>query len=201
MLLHFPPCTKGIEGEMTWCNTHRQEACSECDNIKAQWTAMLDAYAASYLENAFGSVRLASARSGKMQRATTIVDASGASLAMLSHLRVIKSVAKIGTSYYPEIMKRVLIVNAPWIASMAWKALSPFLPEQTRKKVSIYSKKFTQQLLEEIEPSELPESLGGSRTETNGVPKTEKVPPTLADELRAAATPSPTAADEPVGLS
>lgn len=46
MLLHFPPCTKGIEGEMTWCNTHRQEACSECDNIKAQWTAMLDAYAA-----------------------------------------------------------------------------------------------------------------------------------------------------------
>mmetsp|Transcript_34892 Transcript_34892/g.107997 ORF Transcript_34892/g.107997 Transcript_34892/m.107997 type:complete len:341 (+) Transcript_34892:42-1064(+) len=46
VLLHFPPCTKGIEGEMTWCNTHRQEACSECDNIKAQWTAMLDAYAA-----------------------------------------------------------------------------------------------------------------------------------------------------------
>ena len=25
-------------------------------------------------------------------------------------------------------MKRVLIVNAPWVAAMAWKALAPFLP-------------------------------------------------------------------------
>lgn len=60
---------------------------------------MMDGYACTYLENAFASVRLAAARSGRMQRATLIVDASGASLAMLTHMRVIKSVAKIGTSF------------------------------------------------------------------------------------------------------
>lgn len=149
---------------------------------------MMDAYACTYLEMAFSSVRVASARSGQMQRATTIVDASGASLSMLSHLRVIKSVAKVGTSYYPEIMKRVLIVNAPWVAAMAWKALAPFLPEQTRKKVSIYSKNFLPQILEEIDASELPAYLGGKRETPNGLPRTDKVPSTLGDELRAAAS-------------
>lgn len=144
---------------------------------------MMDAYATSYLEHAFASVRLASARSGQMQRATTIVDASGASLSMLSHLRVIKSVAKIGTSYYPEIMKRVLIVNAPWVAAMAWKALAPFLPEQTRKKVTIYSKSFS--LADEIDASELPASLGGTRAAPNGVPGALPLPRGLAEELRA----------------
>lgn len=167
---------------------------------------MMDAYACTYLEMAFSSVRVASARSGQMQRATTIVDASGASLSMLSHLRVIKSVAKVGTSYYPEIMKRVLIVNAPWVAAMAWKALAPFLPEQTRKKVSIYSKNFLPQILEEIDASELPASLGGKRETPNGLPRTDKVPSTLGDELRAAASTTAQGeatggAAEPVALS
>ena len=101
---------------------------------------------------------------------------------------MIKSVAKVGTSYYPEIMKRVLIVNAPWVAAMAWKALAPFLPEQTRKKVSIYSKNFLPQILEEIDASELPAYLGGKRETPNGLPRTDKVPSTLGDELRAAAS-------------
>ena len=98
---------------------------------------MMDGYI-TYLENAFSFVRLASAKSGAMQRATTIVDASGVSVSHASHVRVIKAVAKIGTSYYPEIMKRVLIVNAPWAAAVAWKMVAPFLPEQTRKKVSAH---------------------------------------------------------------
>lgn len=143
-----------------------------------------------YLEVAFTSVRLASARTGTLQRATTVVDAAGASMSMLSHLRVIKTVAKIGTSYYPEIMKRVIIVNAPWAAAMAWRVLAPFLPEQTRKKVSIVSKNFLPQLLEEIDSSEIPISLGGTREAPNGVPRTAKIPQSLVEEIRASATAS-----------
>ena len=98
---------------------------------------MMDGYI-TYLETAFSSVRLASARSGRMQRATSIVDASGVSLAHASHVRVIKAVAKIGTSYYPEVMKRVFIVNVPWAFAAVWRLIAPFLPEQTRKKVCSY---------------------------------------------------------------
>ena len=122
-----------------------------------------------------------------MQRATSIVDATGVGLSHASHVRVIKAVAKIGTSYYPEIMKRVLIVNAPFAAVMVWRAVSVFLPEQTRKKVGIFGKgAFEKQLLEEIDASELPEQLGGTRTAKNAVPKAERVPPEMGDMLREA---------------
>ena len=50
-------------------------------------------------------------------------------------VRVIKAVAKIGTSYYPEIMKKVFIVNVPWAFTAVWNLVSPLLPEQTRQKV------------------------------------------------------------------
>ena len=73
---------------------------------------MEEAYAGQYLEPAFAAVRLASARTGTLQRATSIVDASGASLSLLSHLRVVKAVAKIGTSFYPEVLKKVREASA-----------------------------------------------------------------------------------------
>ena len=43
-------------------------------------------------------------------------------------------------------------------------------------------------ILEEIDASELPASLGGKRETPNGLPRTDKVPSTLGDELRAAAS-------------
>ena len=59
------------------------------------------------------------------------------SLSHASNIRVIKAVAKMGTSYYPEIMKKVWIVNVPWAFAAAWNLVAPMLPEQTRKKVAI----------------------------------------------------------------
>ena len=82
-----------------------------------------------------------------------------ASLSHLNHVRVIKAVAKIGTSYYPEIMKKVWIVNVPWAFAAVWNLVSPMLPEHTRNKVSIMGKNFLPQLLTEIDASELPPEL------------------------------------------
>ena len=96
------------------------------------------------------------------------------------------------TGHHPEIMRKVWIVNAPWAFAAAWNLVAPLLPEQTRKKVCIMGKgsAFLPQLLEEIDSSELPELLGGSRTAPNGVPAAEKVPATLGEALRAAAPPA-----------
>ena len=147
---------------------------------------MMDSYI-TYLETAFASVRLASAKSGCMQRAHSIVDASGVSLSHATNVRVIKAVAKIGTSHYPEIMKKVWIVNVPWAFAAAWNLVAPLLPEQTRKKVGIFGKNYLPQLLQEIDESELPKILGGTKESfVETVPRAEKIPEGLGEQLKAA---------------
>ena len=122
-----------------------------------------------------------------MQRAHSIVDASGVSLSHATNVRVIKAVAKIGTSHYPEIMKKVWIVNAPWAFAAAWNLVAPLLPEQTRKKVGIFGKNYLPQLLQEIDESELPKILGGTKESfVETVPRAEKIPEGLGEQLKAA---------------
>ena len=153
----------------------------------AVFDLMMDSYV-TYLETAFAACRVASVRSGRMQRAHTIVDASDVSLSHAANVRVIKAVAKIGTSYYPEIMKKVWIVNVPWAFAAVWSLVCPMLPEHTRNKVAILGKNFLPQLLLEIDEAELPPLLGGTSTRPAiWLPRAEKVPQTLGDELRAAA--------------
>lgn len=120
-----------------------------------------------------------------MARAHSIVDASDVSLKHVSHVRVIKAVAKIGTSYYPEVMRKVTIVNVPWAFTAVWNLVAPLLPEQTRKKVSILGKNYLPTLLEDIDASELPAFLGGTRTEPNGIPRNQKIPAGLGAQLGA----------------
>ena len=160
----------------------------------AVYELMMDSYV-TYLETAFSACRLASARSGAMQRAHSIVDASDVSLAHASNVRVIKAVAKIGTSYYPEIMRKVTIVNVPWAFAAVWNLVAPLLPEQTRKKIAIYGKNYLPSLLEEIDAAELPAQFGGAREEKNAVPRAEKVPPGLGEQLAAAAAAAPAVVD------
>lgn len=62
---------------------------SATNHDAAVFELMLDAYV-FYLETAFSQVRLASSRSGGMQKAMTIVDASGVSLSHATNVRVVK---------------------------------------------------------------------------------------------------------------
>ena len=160
---------------------------SSVNKDAAVYDLMMDSYV-TYLETAFAMCRVASVRSGRMQRAHTIVDASDVSLSHATNVRVIKAVAKIGTSYYPEIMKKVWIVNVPWAFAAVWSLVSPMLPEHTRNKVAILGKNFLPQLALEIDESQLPPLLGGTSTRpASWLPGAEKVPNTLGDELRALA--------------
>lgn len=43
VLLHFPPCRAGKDG-MTLCNANKRISCTDCDAIKAQWSAAVKAY-------------------------------------------------------------------------------------------------------------------------------------------------------------
>lgn len=67
----------------------------------------------------------------------------------------------MGQDYYPEIMGQCFIVNSPMIFSAIWAVVKGFLDEKTRNKISIKGGKFEKELLELVEPENLPEFLGG----------------------------------------
>ena len=82
---------------------------------------------------------------------------------------------------------RVRVRVGRWAFAAAWKLVAPLLPEQTRKKVAIMGKGFMSALLDEIDESELPPLLGGTRTKPSGLPRAERVPTTLGARLRSEA--------------
>jgi len=155
-------------------------------------SCLLDAYV-NYMETAFRAVRAASCATGEYVKATIVVDTSGFNLSLLRNLNLIKLFASIGPAYYPEVTHRVLIVNAPRFATMAWAILAPMLPKATRDKVSVHSSSATPAVLKRwFDPWELPTYLGGTKPDNEcRVPFAMQIPPGLSATLRqGAATPA-----------
>lgn len=61
-------------------------------------------------------------------------------------------------------MGQCYIVNAPMIFTGVWAIVKSFLDEKTRKKITIKGGKFEKDLLELVEPENLPSFLGGNCT-------------------------------------
>ena len=113
----------------------------------------------AYLEAAFRAVRSAGARTKR--RAVIVVDCDGAGLSHVRHMSVIKHLSRIGTSYYPEITRRVHLVRAGWFLPAVWRAISPLLPEHTRNKVHIAGAAFISELAPDVAAAALPPFLRG----------------------------------------
>ena len=80
---------------------------------------------------------------------------------------LVKQAAKIGQDYYPEIMGRTIVVNAPRLFSGVWSVCKGYVDEKTRKKISIISSsKSLEELLKHIDMDQIPEFLGGTNKAT-----------------------------------
>ncbi|SPQ98741.1 unnamed protein product (mitochondrion) [Plasmodiophora brassicae] len=109
----------------------------------------------------------ASARAGRpVSQQVTILDMDGLSMSHASSAvyAYIKGCAEIDQSYYPEILSRMFIVNAPAVFSVVWKMIKPWLDEKTQSKISISRKSDAESILELVEADVLPEFLGGKDT-------------------------------------
>lgn len=102
-------------------------------------------------------------KGARVEQSFTILDLSGASMRLLSKsvFNFIKLASSTAQDYYPEILGRMFIVNAPMLFSGAWSTIKGFVDEKTRNKISIVGSKFAPQLLEHIDPANLPTFLGG----------------------------------------
>ena len=65
---------------------------------------------------------------------------------------------------YPENLGKMFIVNAPMLFTGVWAITKSFIDERTRKKINILGSGYKSALLEEIDPSQLIDFLGGEKT-------------------------------------
>ncbi|XP_022738080.1 random slug protein 5-like [Durio zibethinus] len=80
-----------------------------------------------------------------------------------SDIRAYLGALSLVQDYYPERLEKLFVVHAPYIFMTAWKIVYPLIDHKTRKKiVFVENKRLKTTLLEEIDESQLPETLGGT---------------------------------------
>ncbi|XP_029656899.2 retinal-binding protein, partial [Octopus sinensis] len=71
---------------------------------------------------------------------------------------------------YPEMMKRLFLINAPKLLPMIYKLAKPLLSENMKQKIFVLGSDYKETLLKYIDAEELPAYLGGTKTDADGNP-------------------------------
>ncbi|XP_076902608.1 phosphatidylinositol/phosphatidylcholine transfer protein SFH13-like [Bidens hawaiensis] len=98
---------------------------------------------------------------------TTILDVHGMGLKNFTPTAasILGAVTKVDSSYYPETLHQMFVVNASsTFKNYLWPAAQKFLDAKTIPKIQVLDPKSLEKLLEAIDPSQLPEFLGGTCT-------------------------------------
>ncbi|KAK1406915.1 hypothetical protein QVD17_38524 [Tagetes erecta] len=96
---------------------------------------------------------------------TTILDVQGLGLKNFTPTaaNILGAMAKVDSNYYPETLHRMFVVNAgPTFKNCLWPAAQKFLDAKTIAKIQVLDPKSLSKLQEVIDPSQLPDFLGGT---------------------------------------
>jgi hypothetical protein len=63
-------------------------------------------------------------------------------------MKLLKQLLKISLDYYPEIMGKLVIVNAPFFFTGVFTIIKGWLDEKTRRKISLLGTNYMKLLLE-----------------------------------------------------
>ncbi|KAK6157989.1 hypothetical protein DH2020_005303 [Rehmannia glutinosa] len=77
---------------------------------------------------------------------------------------IFMEIQKIDSSYYPETLHQLYIINAGSGFKVLWKAIRAFLDARTLAKIRVLGTDYKTSLTEAIDPSNLPSFLGGDCT-------------------------------------
>ena len=93
------------------------------------------------------------------QRGLVIVhDLTGVGMKHITRksLDLFGKIATVLDTNYPEMLKRCIVVNAPWVFPLFWKVAKYFLDVKTREKISIVSGNPFPTLNKYIDPKNIP---------------------------------------------
>ncbi|KAF7083309.1 hypothetical protein CFC21_087115 [Triticum aestivum] len=114
-----------------------------------------------------------------VDQSTTILDVSGVGYKNFNKAArdLIGQLQKIDGDNYPETLCRMFIINAGQGFRLLWNTVKSFLDPKTTAKIHVLGNKYQSKLLEVIDPSELPEFLGGTCVcEGGGCMRSDKGP-------------------------
>ena len=106
-------------------------------------------------------------RAGKLvNKFVMIDDLSGMSTKgvtqIMKFVDIMKRMSEVDQLLYPEGLGTMYFVNAPWLFSGPWKAISSLLTEDTRRRVHVVSAEETEAVLKQtVDAEALPTFLGG----------------------------------------
>jgi len=77
---------------------------------------------------------------------------------------LIRDSFQISQDYYPEMMGKLAVINAPSTFTTIWSVVKAWLAKETAEKVEILGSNYKDVLLDLVDAENLPSSLGGSCT-------------------------------------
>ena len=97
-------------------------------------------------------------------QSVVIIDMDGVGVATLTgEVRTIMGrVMQIDQDYYPELMHKALIINAPTSFRIIWGLIKHLLDTRTQEKIEVAGSNYQEELLRWIDADHLPEMYGGT---------------------------------------
>ena len=95
---------------------------------------------------------------------TVVADMAGLNFSFLDPraLKMCQAVARVEADHFPEVLKRIIVVRAPWIFSAVWRLCRPFLDKGSLEKVDVVKdSETTEAILRHVPPENVPKALGG----------------------------------------
>ncbi|XP_012939201.2 retinal-binding protein [Aplysia californica] len=104
---------------------------------------------------------------------TVIFDMDGVSSKMLWRpgLQMYLHLVRVLEDNYPEMLKRMFVINAPRIFPILYKICRPLVSDDTKNKIHVLGSDYSSTLLKYIDAEELPAFLGGKKTDPDGNPR------------------------------
>ena len=91
-----------------------------------------------------------------------IFDTLNVGFSSLQLLKYLPKTAGLNAEFYPESVKAIIVVNAPTIFNILFAAVSPFLPEETKRKIRVTRGNGHAEISEFVtDPNQIPREHGG----------------------------------------
>lgn len=118
----------------------------------------------------------ASVQRSQLTSGAVVIDMSGMSISVLRHVPTLGRLAAIIYMHYPDLVRTITIVNAPYTFTAVWHGVSTFLAPSTREKVQILGYDFGPELEAHagIDLATLPRFLGGHASDAE-LPPAQRV--------------------------